>query len=103
VAEEPEPQRLQARMPLPSPELAQARMPLPSPELAPARPPEQEPAMQPVCPKAPVPQRFDLQERSPEPLPARAFRCWPAGFASCNHRQTAGLPGRVEGATEKSD
>jgi hypothetical protein len=29
--------------------------------------------------------------------------CWPADFASCNHRQAADLPGRMEGASEKRD
>ena len=28
---------------------------------------------------------------------------WPADFASCNHRQAADLPGRMEGASEKRD
>ena len=36
-------------------------------------------------------------------LRGRESHCWPADFASCNHRQAADLPGRMEGATEMRD
>jgi hypothetical protein len=39
-----------------------------------------------------------------QPQPARGedFRWLPADPVSCNHRQAADLPGRMEGATEKN-
>jgi hypothetical protein len=50
---------------------------------------------------SPVRSRSDPQ--APELLPAQDSRCWPADFASCNHRQAADLPGRMEGESGKND